>query len=314
MIVLAKPEEDFGDFPDDFEDPVRNGDLPWVVEPQFDDPIPLFRLHPGEEPSEVEPEDNGQDEKLHPDLRGRRMPEDTRFVPPAISGINLQNYSQNARQKGWGAPCAARRATIVLTFARVTVDVRVAELAGLIMRANERQGYMYRKADTGAYNCRMIAGTNVWSNHAWGLAIDQNWQTNPYRSPLRTDMPVWLRDRWNRYGFAWGGDYARKKDAMHHEAMGTPAQMSQALVLARRELAGTGAIPGDGVLKVGDTGPQVEALQRVLNAWYPSLPALVVDGDFGPATEARVRYFQERAGLDVDGVAGPQTLRALGLL
>lgn len=35
------------------------------------------------------------------------------------------------------------------------------------------------------------------------------------------------------------------------------------------------------------------------------------DGDFGPATNSAVRTFQQRSGLEVDGIAGPQTFRAL---
>jgi hypothetical protein len=66
------------------------------------------------------------------------------------------------------------------------------------------------------------------------------------------------------------------------------------------------------VLSVGDSGPQVAELQRVLAAWYPNL-GLVVDGRYGPATEAAVKYFQARAGLGIDGIAGPKTLAKLGM-
>jgi peptidoglycan hydrolase-like protein with peptidoglycan-binding domain len=38
---------------------------------------------------------------------------------------------------------------------------------------------------------------------------------------------------------------------------------------------------------------------------------LVVDGVFGPATEAAVKEFQQGAGLVVDGTVGPQTWAAL---
>lgn len=73
-----------------------------------------------------------------------------------------------------------------------------------------------------------------------------------------------------------------------------------------------GAKAGDGVLELGDAGPSVVQLQKVLSRWYPDR-AITADGDFGPATLALVKHFQGKAGLTVDGVAGPATLAALGL-
>lgn len=157
-----------------------------------------------------------------------------------IPGLSLRDYSRLPDRRGWGPPCIAPRVTIRLTEAAVTVDARAAELTGLIMRANEKQGYRYRRADTGAYNCRHIGSNPAlpWSIHAWALAVDSNWQTNPMTRPLRTDRPRWELDRWNRFGFAWGGDYTggTDPDAMHTEQMGTPAQVAQLTVIARREL------------------------------------------------------------------------------
>jgi len=62
-------------------------------------------------------------------------------------------------------------------------------------------------------------------------------------------------------------------------------------------------------LKPGDKGAQVKLLQRALK----KLGYLTgtVDGAYGPATEAAVKSFQSIAGLTADGIAGPQTLRAL---
>lgn len=64
-------------------------------------------------------------------------------------------------------------------------------------------------------------------------------------------------------------------------------------------------------VRLGSSGPAVAELQRILNAWYPSLPRLAVDGKFGPKTDSRVRHLQQRAGLAVDGIAGPRTWAVL---
>src|SRR5688572_19497505 len=50
--------------------------------------------------------------------------------------------------------------------------------------------YETRKDDTGAYNCRIITGGTQYSLHAYGIAADINWLTNPYGSILITDMPI----------------------------------------------------------------------------------------------------------------------------
>ena len=64
----------------------------------------------------------------------------------------------------------------------------------------------------------------------------------------------------------------------------------------------------------GCDGAAVLRLQRRLNHQYPAGPDLCEDGRYGPATEAAVRAFQRRTGLLVDGIAGPVTLEALGLV
>lgn len=61
-------------------------------------------------------------------------------------------------------------------------------------------------------------------------------------------------------------------------------------------------------------GTDVLALQRVLTRWYPSLPPLELDGVYGPATMARVRVLQQRAGITVDGIAGRQTFGVLHMV
>lgn len=60
-------------------------------------------------------------------------------------------------------------------------------------------------------------------------------------------------------------------------------------------------------LRAGYSGQSVSALQAALNGHFPSYSHLVVDGDFGPATQAAVQEFQRRTGLVADGVVGPAT-------
>ncbi|UTH73351.1 N-acetylmuramidase family protein [Chromobacterium sp. IIBBL 290-4] len=62
------------------------------------------------------------------------------------------------------------------------------------------------------------------------------------------------------------------------------------------------------LMKKGAHGLDVQALQQRLAALGAKL---TVDGWFGDATEAAVAAFQRRAGLVVDGIAGPKTLFAL---
>ena len=61
-------------------------------------------------------------------------------------------------------------------------------------------------------------------------------------------------------------------------------------------------------------GAAVLRLQRRLNHQYPAGPDLAEDGEYGPRTEGAVREVQRRVGLLVDGIAGPATLEALGLV
>ena len=63
-------------------------------------------------------------------------------------------------------------------------------------------------------------------------------------------------------------------------------------------------------LRRGTKGEDVKALQKVLNA--RGFNAGIVDGDFGPKTEAAVKAFQIEANIAVDGEVGSQTWTALG--
>jgi peptidoglycan hydrolase-like protein with peptidoglycan-binding domain len=83
----------------------------------------------------------------------------------------------------------------------------------------------------------------------------------------------------------------------------------RAATLGAALVAGVLATPA-GATTAGDVN--VAALQVALQA--KSLYSGTIDGYSGPATGAGVRALERRAGLPVDGIAGPRVRRALGRL
>ena len=81
------------------------------------------------------------------------------------------------------------------------------------------------------------------------------------------------------------------------------------LTSAKRIFTAAAQATGRQVLRIGASGDDVAALQSRLNERGAGV---VVDGNFGPATERVVRRFQSSAGLTADGVVGPATWSALG--
>lgn len=65
------------------------------------------------------------------------------------------------------------------------------------------------------------------------------------------------------------------------------------------------------VISQGSKGETVKLIQQKLKRWgyYKG----TVDGVFGAATKAAVKYFQSKNGLKADGVVGAKTLAALGI-
>ena len=64
--------------------------------------------------------------------------------------------------------------------------------------------------------------------------------------------------------------------------------------------------------KYGSRGNEVTQIQSKLKRWgYYSGN---VDGIYGSQTQEAVKYFQRKNGLTVDGIAGPATLKAMGIM
>lgn len=64
--------------------------------------------------------------------------------------------------------------------------------------------------------------------------------------------------------------------------------------------------------KYGSRGAEVTQIQTKLKRWgyYTGN----IDGIYGTQTQNAVKYFQRKNGLTVDGIAGPATLKAMGIM
>lgn len=69
----------------------------------------------------------------------------------------------------------------------------------------------------GTYCCRKIRGSDRWSNHAFGGAIDLDAEHNGFFAGKGT-IPQYVIDAFDRVGFRWGGNYKGRTDPMHFEA------------------------------------------------------------------------------------------------
>lgn len=140
----------------------------------------------------------------------------------------IRGGAGTAADRGWGPGWPNCQSGHIVTIIRadgiklpVHRDLKV--LIALLCDETERRGYNLVPGWCWGFACRAIRGSSSPSNHSWGLAVDLNAPTNPMTSPLKTDMPGWMPELWNSYGFRWGGDYSGRKDAMHYEFMGSPA-------------------------------------------------------------------------------------------
>ena len=92
--------------------------------------------------------------------------------------------------------------------------------------------------NTSAFNCRPITGSDSWSQHAYGWAVDINPIQNPYvrdgevlppegepyldRSDQRPGMVTrpGVVEHFDEIGWGWGGDWSSLKDYMHFSLTG----------------------------------------------------------------------------------------------
>lgn len=142
-------------------------------------------------------------------------------------------------RSAWAPPCTGPWAKIRLHGeGAVTVRPAIVDAVRALNAALIRWDYRTRSGDTGAYNCRRITGGTGYSLHAYGIALDLNWTTNPYKKPpVVTDMDArmiadikGIHTGNGKQVWRWGGDYKGNVDSMHYEVVCTPADLMTGIV------------------------------------------------------------------------------------
>lgn len=165
-----------------------------------------------------------------------------------------------AEARGWGLPCKGNIYTLVRADGlRLPVRAELADLTAMLCDLSELAGYDLVPGWCWGYACRKISGTDVWSNHAWGLADDLNAPNNPYASAewhrrnargtfpfglqIVCDIPEAVLALWEGHGYRLGARYPTKPDPMHVEFMGTPADAAAITKRLRDYLTDNGGPP-----------------------------------------------------------------------
>lgn len=104
---------------------------------------------------------------------------------------------------------------------------------------------------SGSYNPRKISGSDKWSNHAYGAAIDFDAEHNGFNTGHGT-IPQIVVDAFKRQGARWGGDYKNRTDPMHFEfagggEMATQQPSQQGTMRVENVTATVFGTPGDGL-------------------------------------------------------------------
>lgn len=225
------------------------------------------------------------------------------------------------RKKFW--PACEKADLVTQEFGPQRIRLRVAraivEPANVLLDTMAQHHYILRQKVTGAYNCRKITNGTVPSAHASGIAIDANWDTNPYtKGKLITDMPpAMVKDcqeiRTLNGVQVWrsGSDWDTRPetphefyDAMHWEIVATPDELKVGIM---RHIASP-VIALHPVLRKGSMGPAVAQLQQLLTREGYPIPA---SGNFLDQTNTAVRKYQKDHGLKVDGIVGAASWTSL---
>jgi len=171
----------------------------------------------------------------------------------------MSKTTEELRQ-AWRQFECAEALMVVIPFGpdRIRVAPPTSEAWDALAAVMLHHGYHIRTEDTDSYNCRAITGGSGRSLHSFGIALDVNWQTNPFidhegertvrfsskatqderaldvRFHLAdTDMTPEMIADVNAIKtidgvqvFEWGGSWRTRKDCMHFELDLSPEELA----------------------------------------------------------------------------------------
>lgn len=143
--------------------------------------------------------------------------------------------SQAQARAVWSPPCRGPWVTVYPPGAgRWVVRAAAREAFEALAQTFRAYGYQTRYADTGGYVCRRTTGSGTHSKHAYGIAVDSNWQSGPYGT-RRTDRPRGLNDAIHRIRTRNGaqvfvnGITFSTPDPMHDEIVCSPQDLARGI-------------------------------------------------------------------------------------
>lgn len=188
-----------------------------------------------------------------------------------------------------------------LVFDQVSRDVK--KVWSDAQKYGYNSPYWAKKRINGSYPA--TAASPGSSNHGWALALDvaEEYDNDSAPDPIRDKFIKWLIENAGKYGISaelqsepWHWRYFAGDDipiaTQLYEKNGGVVPPGPA----------SPAYPGT-PLKLGSKGDAVKLVQKVVGARQ--------DGDFGAATDKRVRAWQKSNNLLVDGIVGAVTWKKM---
>jgi hypothetical protein len=156
-----------------------------------------------------------EDDVLLPPLRLKERFGEFSYQPPG------EGHDEFAQEEAWQSENLVVREMPLVGRMRCHRDV-VDAIEGALreIQSSGLEGLIDPEAFKGCWNPRLVRNGDDISRHAWGVALDLNYDDNPTGlESVQDERLVAVFDRW---GFTWGGTWL-KPDAGHFEFVGPPA-------------------------------------------------------------------------------------------